>query len=293
MKNIIGFFTKELTSKLLITISLLVLVRIGTFIPLPGIDQNYLSSFVKNSPIAGFVNTFSGDGTFILGLFTLNIFPYINASILMQVLVSINPELERLQKEEGAAGRRRITQITRFLSFGWALIQSLTISTFLKNILFDWNLVLASQIVLSLTAGSMIVMWISEIITENGIGNGPSLLIFTNIVSNFPTLIKNLTIESLPLSSKILVVSILFIAISGIVCLQEAVRLIPLVSSKELNSAETNVLNEQKPLNYIPLRLNQAGVMPIIFTATILVFPSYLINLGIFPGLEINLFKKV
>jgi len=168
-KNEIGFIPKELGSKLLVTLSLLILIRIGTFIPVPGIDQEYLSNFIKNSPISGFLNTFSGGGTFVIGIFTLNIFPYINASILMQLLVSIVPSLEKLQKEEGAAGRRKITQITRFISLGWAIIQSTSIALFLKTILFDWNLNLASEIVVCLTVGSMIVMWLSEIITEHGL----------------------------------------------------------------------------------------------------------------------------
>jgi len=132
-KNEIGFIPKELGSKLLVTLSLLILIRIGTFIPVPGIDQEYLSNFIKNSPISGFLNTFSGGGTFVIGIFTLNIFPYINASILMQLLVSIVPSLEKLQKEEGAAGRRKITQITRFISLGWAIIQSTSIALFFKN----------------------------------------------------------------------------------------------------------------------------------------------------------------
>ena len=179
-----GLIPKELTSKLLITLALLILVRIGTFIPVPGIDQEYLSNFIKNSPISGFLNTFSGGSTFVIGIFTLNIFPYINASILMQLLVTLVPSLEKLQKEEGAAGRRKITQITRLISLGWAIIQSTSIAFFLKNILFNWNINFAFEIILCLTAGSMIVMWVSEIITEHGIGNGASLLIFTNFVKN-------------------------------------------------------------------------------------------------------------
>ena len=286
---------KELGSKLLVTLSLLVLIRIGTFIPVPSIDQEYLSNFIKNSPISAFLNTFSGGGTFVIGIFTLNIFPYINASILMQLLVSIVPNLEKLQKEEGAAGRRKITQITRFISLGWAIIQSTSIAVFLKTILFDWNLTLAIEIITCLTVGSMIVMWLSEIITEYGIGNGASLLIFTNIVSNLPNLAKNLISDqttTLTNELKLLIIIIFFLAISGIVYLQEGVRMIPLISSKELNVNEKGFANDISTANYIPLRLNQAGVMPIIFTAALLVLPAYIINMGILPSINIEFLTK-
>ena len=114
----------------------------------------------------------------------------------MQILVSVLPDLKRLQKEEGAPGRRKINQITRFVCLGWAIIQSTSIALFLKRILFNWNLQLAFEIVVTLTAGAMIVLWISELITEYGLGNGPSLLIFTNIASSFPNLAKTVLAES-------------------------------------------------------------------------------------------------
>ena len=291
----LGLIPKELTSKLLITLALLILVRIGTFIPVPGIDQEYLSNFIKNSPISGFLNTFSGGSTFVIGIFTLNIFPYINASILMQLLVTLVPSLEKLQKEEGAAGRRKITQITRLISLGWAIIQSTSIAFFLKNILFNWNINFAFELILCLTTGSMIVMWISEIITEYGIGNGASLLIFTNIVSNLPNLAKTLISEQstiITFSSKILIFLIIFIAISGIVYLQEGVRMVPLISSKELNVTEKGLTTDLGTANYIPLRLNQAGVMPIIFTATLLVLPVYVINSGMLPLIPIEFLTR-
>ena len=294
--NKIEEIPKELRSKILITLSLLVLIRLGTFIPVPGIDQEYLSAFLKNSPIANFLNTFSGGKIFIIGLFTLNIFPYINASILMQILVSTIPNLQKLQKEEGAEGRQKITKITRFLSLGWAIIQSTTIAFFLKNILFDWNFNLAAEIIICLTTGSMIVMWLSEIITEHGIGNGASLLIFTNIISNLPNLFNNIFSNQefeLTWLIKILIFVIITLAISGIVYLQEGVRMVPLVSSKELNVNKHRALNSLATTNYIPLRLNQAGVMPIIFTATLLVLPVYFINSGLLPIINIPFIEKI
>ena len=167
-----------LLKRILVSLGLLGFIRLGTFLPVPGIEQSYLTYYIQNSSIAQFVNTFSNDNVFVLGLFTLNIFPYINASILMQILVSVLPDLKRLQKEEGAPGRRKINQITRFVCLGWAIIQSTSIALFLKRILFNWNIQLAFEIVVTLTAGAMIVLWVSELITEYGLGNGPSLLIF-------------------------------------------------------------------------------------------------------------------
>merc|ERR1712087_265549 len=129
------------------------------------------------------VSTFAGNETFVIGIFTLNIFPYINASILMQLLLSLFPNLSKLQKEGGGEGRRTITKLTRVITLGWALIQSFSIAFYLKKALFDWDIYLAAQIMIWLTTGAMIVLWLSEIVTEYGLGNGASLLIYTNIVS--------------------------------------------------------------------------------------------------------------
>jgi preprotein translocase subunit SecY len=280
----------ELKSKVFVTLSLLVLIRLGTFIPVPGIDQESLSISLKNSPIASFLSTFSDRKTFIIGLFTLNIFPYINASILMQILVSTFPKLQKLQKEGGLAGRQEITQLTRLLSLGWALFQSTTIAFFLKGILFGWDFNLALQIVAYLTSGAMIVMWFSELITEYGVGNGASLLIFTNIVSNLPNLVKSVFSDqtaALTIPTKVLISTIVVIAISGIIYLQEGVRMIPLISSKELLSSS------KVGGNFIPLRLNQAGVMPIIFTATLLVLPAYLIKSAGLPIIKFLFLNKI
>jgi len=281
-------FNSKFFKKCCTTFAILIFIRLGTFIPVPGIDHLYVANYIKNSSIANFVNTFSGGGIFVIGLFTLNVFPYINASILMQVLVSAVPALEKLQKEEGASGKRKITQITRLICLGWAIIQSTTIALFLRTILFDWNFMLAGEIVVSLTTGAMIVLWLSEIITESGIGNGPSLLIFINIVSNLPNLTHSLfegPQNTLVLKSIVAVT--LFIAISGIIYLQEGTRMVPLLSAKELSQDKKFNVD-----NYIPLRLNQAGVMPIIFTGTLLVLPAYLVNSNLVSIPEFLLISK-
>ena len=284
---------KELIKKCLITFGILTFIRVGTFLPVPGIDQEYLANNIKNTPIASFVNTFAGGGNFIIGLFTLNIFPYINASILMQVLVSTSPNLQKLQKEGGGNGRRQITQITRLICLGWALIQSTSIVLFLKTVSFDWSFILGFQILICLTTGAMVVLWLSELITEIGIGNGPSLLIFINIASNLPNLARTIFTDQNNLGVlKILVGFILYVAICGTIYLQEALRLVPLISANELEKPRGVYGSKVSRQNYVPLKLNQAGVMPIIFTATILVLPAYLINLNFFSFLKIEFLLK-
>jgi len=275
-----------LLKRLLLSLGILIFIRMGTFLPVPGIDLGHLAFYIqRHSVTQSLVSTFSGNDTFVIGLFTLNIFPYINASILMQLLVSLIPSLSKLQKEGGSEGKRKINRLTRFITLGWAIIQSTSIALYLKRALFDWNLLLAGEIILWLTAGAMIVLWLSELITEYGLGNGASLLIYTNIVSSLPNLSKKLMLENsgnLNIGSLLIIAFLFFIAIFGIVLLQEAARIIPLISSKQL-SAVSSLSSESQKINYIPLGFNQAGVMPIILTTALLVLPSYISNLGIIP----------
>jgi preprotein translocase subunit SecY len=186
-----------LLKRLFITLGILIFIRIGTFLPVPGINHGHLAFYIQRHSITkSLVSTFAGNDVFVIGLFTLNIFPYINASILIQLLVSIIPGLAKLQKEGGSEGRRTITKITRIITLGWAVIQSTSIAFYLKRALFDWNLFLAFEIILWLTTGAMIVLWLSELITEYGLGNGASLLIYTNIIASLPNLSKKLLEEN-------------------------------------------------------------------------------------------------
>ena len=286
-----------LLNRLLLSLGILVFIRIGTFLPVPGINHGHLAFYLeRHSMTKSLVSTFAGNSTFVIGLFTLNIFPYINASILMQVLISAFPNLSKLQKEGGGEGRRTINKLTRVVTLGWALIQSFSIAFYLKRALFDWNIYLAIEIIIWLTTGAMIVLWLSEIITEYGLGNGASLLIYTNIVSNLPNFGKNLFVnvgDNVSVISWLFIALLFFIAIYGIVLLQEGTRIVPLISSKQLNqpvrsfSTLTDIEN-----NYIPLRFNQAGVMPIILTTAVLVVPTYITNLGLLPILTLPAFIK-
>ena len=286
-----------LLNRLLLSLGILIFIRIGTFLPVPGINHSHLAFYLeRHSMTKSLVSTFAGNDTFVIGIFTLNIFPYINASILMQLLVSLFPSLSKLQKEGGGEGRRTINKLTRLITLGWALIQSFSIAFYLKRALFDWDIFLAAQIMIWLTTGAMIVLWLSEIITEYGLGNGASLLIYTNIVSNLPNFGKNLFVqatENVSLISWIFIAILFFIAIYGIVLLQEGTRVVPLISSKQLTktteAVSTSSLLEN---NYIPLRFNQAGVMPIILTTAVLVIPNYINSAGLLPFITLPIFLK-
>jgi len=284
-----------LLKRLLLSVGILLFIRMGTFLPIPGINHGHLAFYIQQHPITkNLVSTFSGNDTFVIGLFTLNIFPYINASIMVQLITGLIPSISKLQKEGGGEGRRAITRLTRLITFGWALIQSSSIAFYLKRALFDWTPLLAFEIILWLSTGAMIVLWLSELITEYGLGNGASLLIYTNIISSLPNLGKKLIAENtgnLTLISGLGIGFLFFIAISGIITLQESARIVPLISSKQLGQTQS-LVSKAKSNNYIPLRFNQAGVMPIILTTAILVLPNYITNLGAFPLLTIPIFLK-
>ncbi len=284
-----------LLKRLLLSVGILLFIRMGTFLPIPGINHGHLAFYIQQHPITkNLVSTFLGNDTFVIGLFTLNIFPYINASIMVQLITGLIPSISKLQKEGGGEGRRAITRLTRLITFGWALIQSSSIAFYLKRALFDWSPLLAFEIILWLTTGAMIVLWLSELITEYGLGNGASLLIYTNIISSLPNLGKKLISEN---SGNLSVVSgvgiglLFFIAIAGIITLQESARIVPLISSKQLGQNQQSV-SKGGSNNYIPLRFNQAGVMPIILTTALLVLPNYITNLGVFPLLTLPIFLQ-
>ena len=277
--------------RLLITIGILLFIRVGTFLPVPGINHSDLAFYIQSHSVTrSLVSTFSGDDTFVIGLFTLNIFPYINASILVQIILGISPQLAKLQKEGDLEGRRSINRLTRFITLIWAIIQSLSLALYLKQILFDWNYTLAFEIVVWLTTGAMIVLWLSELITDYGLGNGASLLIYTNIISSLPNLGRAIFLENsknFTISSELGIALLIFASLYGIVFLQEGIRIIPLISSKQLNQSSLN--DSVTSNNYIPLRFNQAGVMPIILTTAILVVPNYISNLGLLPRFDLSI----
>ncbi|EKV01502.1 protein translocase subunit secY/sec61 alpha [Leptolyngbya sp. PCC 7375] len=266
-----------LRGRLLVTLGLLVLVRLGMYIPVPGIDRVAFSQQVDAGGLLGFLDIFVGGGLSLLGIFALGILPYINASIIMQLLTAAIPQLEDLQKNEGEAGRRKISQITRYVAMGWAVLQSTLLASFLLSpFANEPGILFIVETAVALTAGSMFVMWVGELITERGVGNGASLLIFLNIVSSLPRLLNSaVTVAQSPTSSRqevagIIVVSLVYLAmVVGIVFVQEGMRRIPIVSARRQVGRKLYL----EKSNYLPLRLNQGGVMPIIFASAILVLP--------------------
>ncbi len=266
-----------LRGRILVTIGLLILVRLGVHLPVPGIDRVAFAQNVENSPLIGFLDLFSGGGLSALGIFALGILPYINASIIVQLLTAALPSLEDLQKNEGEAGRRKISQITRYVSLGWAILQSIGIAIWVSPFAQSPAPLFIAQTALALTAGSMFVMWISEVVTERGIGNGASLLIFINIVSVLPRSLGQ-TFElaqsgDTQVVGRVVVLLLVFlVTIVGIVFVQEGTRRIPIISARR--QVGRKVYRESR--SYLPLRLNQGGVMPIIFASSVLIVPSFL-----------------
>ncbi len=270
-----------LRGRLLITIGILILVRLGIFLPLPGIDRTIFTEAVKGNQVISFLDIFSGGGFSTLGIFALGILPYINASIIMQLMTAALPSLENLQKNEGEAGRRKISQYTRYVALGWALLQSLGISIWVQSVAYQGTLAVvnpgpmfAIECMLALSAGSMFVMWAGELVTEKGVGNGASLLIFISIVAGLPRSLGNTIALAQQDSSRVggvlLLMLIFLVMIVGIVFVQEGTRRIPIISARR--QVGRKMFQEQK--SYLPLRLNQGGVMPIIFASSVLIVPA-------------------
>ena len=275
-----------LRGRVLITIGLLIVARLGIYIPVPGIDRARFAANIQGSPIVGFLDLFSGGGISQLGLFALGIIPYINASIILQLLTAAIPALEDLQKNEGEAGRRKISQITRYVSLGWAIVQSIGIALWLSSqqVAIEPGLGFVAKTVLALSAGSMFVMWLGEVITERGIGNGASLLIFVNIVSTLPRSIGD-TIDLAQTGDRnivggvVVLLLVFLVMIVGIVFVQEGTRRIPIIYARRQVGRKLYLEKN----SYLPLRLNQGGVMPIIFASAVLILPVTLAN---FTGSE-------
>ena len=276
-----------LRGRVLVTLGLLVLARFGTFVPIPGIDRAAFAESIKNSPLVGFLDIFSGGALSTVGVFALGIIPYINASIIIQLLTTALPALEKLQKEEGEAGRRKISQITRYVAVGWGIANSIGISLWLQKYALPGHegIFFTVSTVMALTAGSMFVMWISELITERGIGNGASLLIFLNIVAVLPKSLADTfnlaqSGDSSILTRTVALLAVFVLMTVGIVFVQEGTRRIPIISARR----QVGRRIQRERTSYLPLRLNQGGVMPIIFASSVLVLPgalaSFIANSG-------------
>ena len=284
--------TALLKAKVTKILFLLLLVRLGLYIPVPNIDLDLFSQNQNTNPIFGFAKTLTGSS--FLGIGALGILPYINASIIIQLLVPVLPQLEQLQKEEGEFGRQQITRYTRYLALIWAVILSSAIAFFLvKPIIFDWSISLALEIILALVTGSILSMWFSELITEEGLGNGSSMLIFINIVGSIPNSFSELNnalfsqasyLDNLRISGQGLIFYLFVVSV--IILFQDSYKKIDIVAAKQLNISSSNQPQNFSELknSYIPLKVNQGGIMPLVFSSTIAVFFAYpvqqLLNLG-------------
>ena len=280
LKNVTPKSKSILLQKSFITIGIIALIRIGSLLPIPGILTSDLIEFIRTHPSAREVAIFlAGKETVIFSLFTIGIFPSINASIIMQVITNLSPSLTELRKEGDLKSRRSLIRITRIITIICAIISSLGISLSLQSVLSYWNLSLFFDTIIWLTTGSMIVLWFSELITDFGLGNGLSVVICTNISASFPFYWKNCLIQNsdniniTPLSV-FSSISLIFVSLIGITALLKAIRKVPVVTSKQLDRQRRQNITRIK--QYIPLKLNQAGVLPIIFTTTILVLPNIL-----------------
>ncbi|NJM57013.1 MAG: preprotein translocase subunit SecY [Synechococcales cyanobacterium RU_4_20] len=272
-----------LRGRVLVTVGLLLLARIGIAIPMPGINRAAFSEAVASSSglgggVLGFLDIFTGGGVSALGIFALGILPFINASIIIQLLTAALPSLEDLQKNEGEAGRRKISQITRYVALVWGMVQGTAIAIWANTYAYQPGTFFIAKTVIALAAGSMFIMWLGELITERGIGNGASLLIFVNIVATLPrSLGQTIALAQADqdrVGGIVILALVFLVTIVGIVFVQEGTRRIPIVSARR----QVGKRMYAEKSSYLPLRLNQGGVMPIIFASTVLILPSFLAN---------------
>jgi preprotein translocase subunit SecY len=270
----------ELRNRILFTLGMIVVFRIGTHIPTPGVDAKLLTQNMPSSELFSFLNMFSGGALRRFSVFALGIAPYINASIIMQLLVYVIPYLEHLAKEEGEEGRKLISQYTRYGTVLIGALQAFGISFMLERYMVVTNPGFAFKImaVTTLTAGTAFIMWLGEQMTSHGIGNGISILITAGILASLPeAVVQQVALFSGNAHEVVKTVILIVIAVSvimAIVLVQDGVRKIPVQYAKRV--VGRRVYGGQN--TYIPLRVNQAGVIPVIFASSILLFPSMLAN---------------
>ncbi len=269
------FRDESLRKKIFFILGILVISRLFAIIPIPGIDVLRLQSFFASSEFLNLLNIFSGGGLSNLSIVMLGVGPYITASIIMQLMTVMVPRLKALYQEEGDAGRRRFSQYSRLLTVPLAAIQGYAFLKLLQGqgILPALPLNIFLVDILVIVAGSMLLMWLGELITEFGVGNGVSLIIFAGIVASLPTMIGQLifTFDPAQLPIYIIGLAVTLLVIFGVVVVTEAERPIPITYAKQVRSGgqTTGGLS-----TYLPLRVNQAGVIPIIFALSILLFPQ-------------------
>ena len=273
-----------LKQKIIFTFLMIAVFRFGAQMPIYGINNEVFANMAAQNNIIGFLDLFSGGALGKVSIFALGIGPYITASIIIQLVSVIIPSLEKLQKEEGEAGRRKLAQYTRVFTLILAIIQSMVFMVFMSKLPgalipgVNWFMFFFGSVA-ALSAGSMFVMWLSELITERGIGNGGSLIIFVGILSGIP-LYTSRTAQMVSQDSSlqlglVALLAIFFVTMVFIVIMQEAIRKVVIVNPKrQVGNKVYGGVN-----TYIPFKLNPGGVMPIIFAIAILLFPSTILSL--------------
>ena len=274
-----AFQIEEIRKRLFFTFLMLIVVRLGSELPTPGVDPTYIQDFFasQTGDAFNFFNAFTGGSFTQMSVFALSITPYITASIIVQLLTIAIPKLEEMQKE-GEEGRKKMTAITRYLTVGLALIESTAMSVGFgrQGLLIEFNFVNAAVVVLTLTAGSALLMWIGERITEKGVGNGISIVLLINIISRVPNdmvslynqFIKGKSLASGGLAA-LIILAILLVVVVFVIILQDAVRKIPVQYSQKVVGRRT--IGGQS--TNIPLKVNTAGVIPVIFASSLMQFP--------------------
>jgi preprotein translocase subunit SecY len=274
------FQDKVLRNRILFVVAILAIVRVLAVIPIPGVDKDALANALSSSSLLGFLNIFSGGGLSSFSIIMLGVSPYITASIIMQLLTVLVPKFKEMYQEEGEIGRKRFAQYSRWLTIPLAAVQGYALLILLSSqkIIGVFSPSALVFNILIITAGSMLLMWLGEQINEYGIGNGVSLIIFAGIVASLPTKVlqtfQAFDISMLPAIIATLILVVLVIL--GIVYVTEAERPITITYSKQASGfyGSSGITN-----TYLPIRLNQAGVIPIIFAISLLLFPQMIVQL--------------
>lgn len=271
-----AFKVKELRKKIIVVALFLVAFRILAAIPMPGIDASRLKDFFSSNQLFGFLGIMAGSTLSNLSIVMLGVGPYITATIIMQLLTMIFPNLKEMYYEEGNAGRAKFNRYSRYLTVPLAALQGYGFLNLLisQGVLSPLGLFGTIKSVIVITAGSMILMWIGELITEQKIGNGISLIIFAGIVSRIPSAISNIinSYTASDLATYLAFIAVAILVVAGVVFINEGERKIPVSYAKQVrgNKMYGGVST------YLPLKVNQAGVIPIIFAISVLLFPQFL-----------------
>ncbi|MBL7150113.1 MAG: preprotein translocase subunit SecY [Candidatus Pacebacteria bacterium] len=272
------FKIRDLRNKILFVLGIFVVFRIMANIPMPGIDAQKMREFFEGFQIFGLLNVFTGGALDKLSIIMLGLGPYITAVIVIQLLTMIFPKLERLYKEEGEQGRQKFNQYGRLLTIPFAMLQSYAMLVLFQrqNVISGLSPILLLTSILTVTAGAVFLMWLGELITEKGIGNGISLLIFAGIISDFPNNIRQLVLTWDPakIPAYLLFFGMSLLIIAGVVLINEARRNIPVSYAKRVRGMKMY----GGVSTYLPLSVNPAGVIPIIFALSILLFPGMIAN---------------